>query len=253
MCWDLTGLDKGEWKGPIIQALFDEKKMLHQVTKGLAYLHSRDKPIIHRDIKPSNILIYAPDEKTAAGGLVKPKMKIADFGLSTTLISGQADLSTRNNTDPDGTRGWIAPELYEKGCRYNCKVDIFPLGCVFGYTLSKEQHHPFGEKEERAYRIKHKKEPIKILALADLKEPYSKKCTLELIWSMIKMNPEERLTAEDILNHEFFTGSSDGPTSPSEFNNEVVIDENTSTNQQQKSNINVALFMEKIYWFYFLL
>ncbi len=94
---------RGKWKGPIIQALFDEKKMLHQVTKGLAYLHSRDKPIIHRDIKPSNILIYAPDEKTAAGGLVKPKMKIADFGLSTTLISGQADLSTRNNTDPDGT------------------------------------------------------------------------------------------------------------------------------------------------------
>jgi len=130
--------------------------------------------------------------------------------------------------------------LYEKGCRYNFKVDIFPLGCVFGYTLSKEQHHPFGEKEDRAYRIKNKKEPIKILALADLKEPYSKKCTLELIWSMIKMNPEERLTAEDILNHEFFTGSSDGPTSPSELNNEVVIDENTSTNQQQQSNINVV-------------
>jgi len=101
----------------------NERKILYQVTKGLVYLHSRN--IIHRDIKPTNILIFVPNN-TSQGFNNKPLMKIADFGLSKALKSNQVDLSTKNKSNPRGTRGWIAPELYEDGSRYDFKVDIFP-------------------------------------------------------------------------------------------------------------------------------
>lgn len=204
---------EGTYKGPEIR--MNERNILHQVTTGLAYLHS--KKIIHRDIKPTNILILVPDN-TSQGPNNDPLMKIADFGLSKVLKSDKVDLSTKNKTNPRGTRGWIAPELYVRGRRYGIKVDIFPLGCVFGYTLSTKKQHPFGEEEERVSRIKKKEEPLSIRTLEELKESYAKNCTLELIWSMIEMNPEERPTAEEVLKHEFFTaGNSDGPTSSKEF------------------------------------
>ena len=113
-------------------------------------------------------------------------MKLADFGLSKILQSEQFDLSTKNKTNPGGTRGWIAPELYEG--RYDYKVDIFPLGCLFGYTLSNGKH-PFGEDVERSFRIMKKREP-KFLAKNNMKEPYSKDdVAFNLIKSMIKMEP----------------------------------------------------------------
>lgn len=180
----------------------DERMILYQVTKGLAYLHS--KKIVHRDIKPTNILILVPDH---SGGLnSKPQMKIGDFGLSEVLKSEQEDLSTQNKTNPRGTRGWIAPELHERGRRYSNKVDIFPLGCIFGYTMSKGKNHPFGEEAERSFRIINRKRP-KFLSLEDLKGPFSNdRLAIELINSMIQMEPKERPSAEDIVKDPFFHG-----------------------------------------------
>jgi len=184
------------YKGPEIG--MNERKMLNQVTKGLAYLHSKN--IIHRDIKPTNILIFVPD---GSGEFNEPQMKIADFGLSKILQSDQADLSTKNQTNPKGTRGWIAPELYEKGRRYDSKVDIFPLGCLFGYTLSNGKH-PFGEDVERSFRIMKKLDP-EFLTQNDMKEPYSNdEVAFKLIKLMIKMEPKERPTAEQVLTDSFF-------------------------------------------------
>ena len=200
---------EGKYKGPEIQ--MDERKILHQVTTGLAYLHSMK--IIHRDIKPTNILIFVPDS-TFRGSKNNPLMKIADFGLSTVLKSNQVDLSTKNKTNPRGTRGWIAPELYKDRSRYDFKVDIFPLGCLFGYTMSKQKQHPFGEDLVRSFRIMMKMEP-EFLIQNDMKEPYSNDCVaLELIHSMIKMEPEERPTAEKILSDDFFFKDYNEPAWP---------------------------------------
>lgn len=108
-------------------------------------------------MKPNNILIFAPED---SGGLIEPQMKIADFGLSKMMRRDQVDLSTKNSTNPGGAKGWIAPELFDSNLRYDCKVDIFPLGFIFGYTLSKGKHHPFGDDpDKRSIRIKEKLEP----------------------------------------------------------------------------------------------
>jgi len=116
---------------------------MRQVTEGLAYLHG--EKIVHRDIKPTNILILQMGTET--------RMKLADFGVSRKFFLPDGDFTNSDYTSPKGTRGWIAPELYQNH-RYTFKVDIFSLGCVVSYTLSGGKH-PFGDDPiECMFRIK---------------------------------------------------------------------------------------------------
>lgn len=155
-------------------------------------MHGLD--MIHRDIKPSNILISIPEGD--GGKLQKPLVKLADFGLSKLLKPSQDDTTNSNLTNPSGTRGWMAPEMYST--RYDNKVDIFPLGCVFAYTLNGGKH-PFGDDEDdRTYKIKNKKPTQLILYNAN------NDLAFELIQSMIKFEPQKRPTAEQVFNHSFF-------------------------------------------------
>jgi len=105
-------------------------------------------------------------------------------------------------TRPSGSEGWIAPELY-RSMRYDYKVDIFPLGCIFGYVLSGGKH-PFGDHPiKRSFMIMEKM-PIQMTA-EDLKEPHANSSVaLELIQSMLDMIPARRPTADQILEHPFF-------------------------------------------------
>lgn len=152
--------------------------------------------MIHRDITPKNILIFVPDDE-GAKLMLKPLVKLADFGLSKLLKPKQDDITNSNVTNPSGTRGWMAPEMY-KSTRYNFKVDIFPLGCIFAYTLNGGKH-PFGDDaDERSYKIKNQ---ISMqLVLDDSKNDSA----FELIQSMIEFEPQKRPTSEQVLSHSFF-------------------------------------------------
>lgn len=150
-------ITKPSYQGPKFKS---RREILLQVTKGLAHLHT--KGIVHRDIKPTNILISVPNGYWAS----TPRMKLADFGLSRYLDA----MKTDSFTCASGTRGWMAPELYHQNVIYNSKVDIFPLGCIFAYTLSGGKH-PFGDEPDlRIGRIK-RKEAI-VFTKEDLKGPY---------------------------------------------------------------------------------
>lgn len=50
-------------------------KLMNPVIETLAYMHSRDRPVLHRDLKPANILI--------SGG---KHIKVADFGLAVEML-----------------------------------------------------------------------------------------------------------------------------------------------------------------------
>ena len=101
------------------------------VVMGLQFLHERK--IVHRDLKPQNILYK-----------IHPKLclKIADFGLSRAIDE------TAFSTIYDGTRCWMAPEVFKPKPdsvgknHYVTESDVFSCGLLLHYILSGKKH-PF--------------------------------------------------------------------------------------------------------------
>ena len=154
----------GKYNGPPFE---NERKILWQMTQGLAHLHSEG--IVHRDIKPTNILIYVPPSSENGTAInVEPLIKLADFGISKALKTNQEDYTNTSVTNPHGTSGWMAPEMYESK-RIDLKVDIIALGCIFAYTLSSGKH-PYGDNTyQRVDSIRKRKEMT--MVQLDLKPP----------------------------------------------------------------------------------
>jgi len=131
----------------------------------------------------------------------EPQMKLADFGLSRVLNFNAKDFTNTSVSNPMGTRGWMAPEVYHLN-RFNFKVDIFPLGCIFGYTLSGGKH-PFGDDPDlRIGRIRQKK--AMIMVENDLKCEADSVEAFKLIKAMLQMEPVNRPTADDVLKTPYF-------------------------------------------------
>jgi len=98
----------------------------------------------------------------------------------------------------------MAPELFHSDS-YDSKVDIWTLGCIFGYTLS-HGGHPFGSDSVRqSIQIKDQK-PM-VMTLADFKSPRAEDDRLamfKLMQSMVEVDPVCRPTVNEVLNHHFF-------------------------------------------------
>ena len=120
--------------------------ILRQLVTGLSHLHSKE--VVHGDLKPGNILYSFPN-----GREHPPLMKLADFGLSRQrLINKDKFQLTKLYNEANsyfrlfGTAGWKAPEAFDfsklKDESYGHWIDIFPLGCIFGFVLSGGKH-PF--------------------------------------------------------------------------------------------------------------
>ena len=154
-------------------------------------------------------------------------MKLADFGLSrqriiskdkfqlTKLKHGQSSYFRQF-----GTLGWRAPEIANlnklKNEEYDYWIDIFPLGCIFGFVLSGGKH-PFsakyvkdwtkenGEGEDVDGRIKTGTDkPAEIqLKREDLKTE-KKQEAFDLMSKMLNRDPEKRPKAEEILKDDYF-------------------------------------------------
>jgi serine/threonine-protein kinase/endoribonuclease IRE1 len=147
--------------------------------KGLEYLH--DKKIIHGRLKPSMICISLPD------GTVSAKLKLAYFGRIGRL-----------------SKSWTAPEI-NRGSLFTFQMDIFSLGCIFGYILNHGIHIFGDNKEERIVRIQNCV-PI-VLAAEQLRKIALEMDTLilDLIRSMVNRKAEERPSICVVLTHSFLT------------------------------------------------
>lgn len=90
--------------------------MLHDITKGLIYLHNSHKPpIVHRDLTARNILI----DKASM------KAKIADLGNA--LMIDPIKLSLTLSQAP-GTLPYMPPEALGTNPKYNTSLDMFSFG-----------------------------------------------------------------------------------------------------------------------------
>ncbi len=93
-----------------------------QLCRVLAFLHSRNPPIIYRDLKPENIML---DETTG-------RIKLIDFGIARRFKGGK-----RSDTFMLGTRGYAAPEQFGKA-ESDARTDLFALGATLHHLLTHE-------------------------------------------------------------------------------------------------------------------
>ena len=89
----------------------------------LAYLHSRQPPIIFRDLKPANIMITADNH-----------LFLIDFGIARHFKQGQS-----KDTQALGSPGYAAPEQFGKSQTTPCS-DIYSLGATLHHLLTGK--HP---------------------------------------------------------------------------------------------------------------
>ena len=159
---------------------FDERtaaQILRETISALQYLHSFNPPIIHRDIKPENLLLNE-------GG----RVLLADYGWSNFNMEGDVRKTFC------GTPEYIAPEmLMKKG--HDTRVDIWSIGILMFELLSG--YSPFVAKtnQELYQNIRR----LKIQWPKDM-PPLAK----NLISKILKLNPLDRPSFDEILNHQWF-------------------------------------------------
>eukprot|EP00730_Choanoeca_flexa_P007096 TRINITY_DN12279_c1_g1_i10.p1 TRINITY_DN12279_c1_g1~~TRINITY_DN12279_c1_g1_i10.p1 ORF type:complete len:376 (+),score=51.18 TRINITY_DN12279_c1_g1_i10:126-1130(+) len=116
-------------------------KLMADVARGLAHIHSLGPEVMHRDLKTANILVFAMD--ATAETLVA---KVTDFGsVRLGLLHNQsASLAHDNERDADtsnadtsveltagvGTYLYMAPEVISGGKTYTQAVDVFSFGVM---------------------------------------------------------------------------------------------------------------------------
>jgi serine/threonine protein kinase len=149
--------------------------VVFQIANALDYLHRSG--IYHRDVKPDNVLLGSIGKK----GIF---CKLADFDSAGFIIS--------RDREPFGTLPYMAPEMFEQN--YNEKVDLWSLGvCLFRMLTG---HLPFNARCPEEIEIKIRTARLQIdQNLSD----YAK----DLIGKLIERNSEIRLSASQVLKHEF--------------------------------------------------
>ena len=93
--------------------LQQQLRLCLDIATGLAFLHSRDPPLVHRDLTARNVLL---DESGRA--------KIGDLGQS--KLKTAAPFQTRQ----PGAVPYMPPEALRTQPEYNEKVDIFSFGVL---------------------------------------------------------------------------------------------------------------------------
>ena len=152
--------------------------IMRDIISAVYYLHNMNPPIIHRDIKPENILLN--------DGLVA---KLTDFGWSNYIFNGI------KRTTLCGTPVYMAPEIIREQ-PHDEKVDIWCIGVLL-FELTT------GSLPFQGATVEDLKKNI-----LNLKISWPKDINLDaknLIIKILKIEPEQRISLTDMIQHDFFT------------------------------------------------
>ncbi|KAL3467079.1 Pkinase-domain-containing protein [Aspergillus heterothallicus] len=203
-----------DMREPFLQS--EIKTLLLQFISGLDFLHSQW--IMHRDLKTSNLLMNNRGE-----------LKIADFGMARYYGDPPPKL-----TQLVVTLWYRSPELLLGAETYGPEIDMWSLGCIFGELLTKEPLLQGKNEVDQVSKIFALTGPptsqtwpgfrslpnAKSLRLPSTysstqtgatppilpraKFPFLTNAGLQLISSLLALNPTSRPTAAECLKHPYF-------------------------------------------------
>jgi serine/threonine protein kinase len=182
-------------KKPFTQEI--AQSIIRQLVSGLQYLHNNK--ILHRDLKLDNVLLHFNSEEDKNNfNLLKAQVKIIDFGFARYLENdslAQSVLGSPINMDPQ-----ILAKMRKidnnQSFGYDQKADIWSLGTICYEMLIGVPPFDATSYEELVSKIQKGNYKIpKNLKLS--------KEAISFINGMLKYNPEQRLSIDQLANHNF--------------------------------------------------
>lgn len=208
---DLKGVMEMK-KQPFSQS--EVKCLMLQLLEGVKYLH--DNWVLHRDLKTSNLLMNNQGE-----------LKICDFGLAR-----QYGSPLKPYTQLVVTLWYRAPELLLGATEYSTAIDMWSIGCIMAELLAKKPlfngetevdqldkiFRTLGTPNEKIWngfsklpgakanfvRQRYNKLREKFPATSFIGGPTLSEAGIDLLNKLLTYDPEERITAEDALKHDWF-------------------------------------------------
>merc|ERR1712170_141184 len=181
---------------------------MFQLLKGLSYCHSRN--ILHRDLKPQNLLINRTGE-----------LKLADFGLARAF-----GIPVRCYSAEVVTLWYRPPDVLFGAKLYSTSIDMWSAGCIFAeLTNAGRPLFPGNDVDDQLKRI------FKLLGtpteetwpgMTQLPEykpypmyfvntnwqqvvPNLSSRGRDLLLSLLVCNPGRRISAEEAMQHTYFS------------------------------------------------
>lgn len=164
----------------------DCKRIVKQLLEALSYCHANN--IVHKDMKPENILLENKNDIES--------IKLIDFGTA------QRFDRKKKMTTVIGTPYYVAPEVLRGS--YDEKCDVWGVGVIMFILLSGTP--PFNGKDDDAImravaKGKYEFKPAKWKGVSSEAK--------DLISKMLVLDTTERISAQNALDHQWFTTTED--------------------------------------------
>jgi cyclin-dependent kinase-like len=189
------------------------RRMIFAVLLSMRSCHANG--IIHRDIKPENLLVHSVDGT----------LRLCDFGFARPFTAGMNDL-----TDYVATRWYRSPELLLGTSDYGLPSDLWAVGCIMAELIDGQPLFP-GERELDQMHLIQKllgnftdvqngvfarntrfagSALLQITRTeTTLDRKFGKRLSkpgLALLRSLLVIDPAQRLSATEALQHPYFEG-----------------------------------------------
>jgi serine/threonine protein kinase len=197
----------------------DVQALAHQLLCGVEYCHRRG--ILHRNLKPKHLLITpGPDPEKPLRGA---RLQIADFALVRILGHPPKRFTTEVIT-----LWYRPPEILMGEQQYSAAVDIWSVGCIIAemargqplftglceidqlFQIFFKMGNPAPSDWPAFEKLPHYNSGIfpnwPSNQLPGLLTRATDSC-FDIITSLVRYNPETRLSAKEALEHGFFTDS----------------------------------------------
>lgn len=152
-----------------------------------AMFEAEKRGVVHRDLKPQNILVLRVDQSNGV-----PRIKVADFGLSTTAASAtlQFGTLTREGTAL-GTPLYMSPEQCQ-GLPTDARSDVYALGCVLYQMVTGMP--PYRGETSADILLKHVREPAPKLSDVAVSSSATQ-CLQKVLDKCLAKNPADRYSS----------------------------------------------------------